>query len=80
MYWSDSGELACLASDDSYYILRYRADAVQEATSTNQGIDEDGVEAAFDVSDVNIMCTCSYVYIYMCFCTEAYYIHCIYSL
>jgi coatomer subunit beta' len=49
VYWSDSGELACLASDDSYYILRYHADAVQEATSTNQGIDEDGIEAAFEV-------------------------------
>ena len=52
VYWSDSGELACLASDDSYYILRYHADAVQEATSTNQGIDEDGIEAAFEVSGV----------------------------
>ena len=55
-----------MASDDSYYILRYHADAVQEATSTNQGIDEDGIEAAFDVSwaferkregEVRIFCT-----------------------
>ena len=51
MYWSDSGELACLASDESYYILRYHADVVQEVTSTNQGIDEDGIEAAFEVSE-----------------------------
>ena len=50
VYWSESGELACVASDDSYYILRYHADTVQAATSTNQGIDEDGIEAAFDVS------------------------------
>ena len=54
VYWSDSGELACLASDDSYYILRHHADAVQEATSTNQGIDEDGIEAAFEVSGVEL--------------------------
>ena len=49
MYWNDSGELVCLASDESYYILRYQSDAVQEAISTNQGVDDDGVEAAFDV-------------------------------
>lgn len=47
--WSDSGELVCVASEDSYYILQYKSDAVSEALSTNQGIDEDGVEAAFDV-------------------------------
>lgn len=46
----------CLASEDSYFILRYLADAVQEATSTNQGIDEDGVEAAFDVR--GSVCVC----------------------
>ena len=49
MYWSDSGELVCLASDDTYYILRYSSEAVQEAQQTNQGIDDDGIEAAFDV-------------------------------
>lgn len=45
----------CLASEDSYFILRYLPDAVQEATSTNQGIDEDGVEAAFDVSVCDVV-------------------------
>ena len=49
MYWSDSGELVCVASDDSFYILQYSAEAVQQALSTNEGIDEDGIEAAFDV-------------------------------
>ncbi len=49
VYWSDSGELLCLASEDSYFVLSYSAQAVQEATQTNQGIDEDGVEAAFEV-------------------------------
>jgi len=48
-YWSDSGELVCLATDESFYILRYNQEAVQEALSTNQGMDEDGIEAAFDV-------------------------------
>ena len=48
-YWSDSGELVCLATDESFYILRYNQEAVQGALSTNQGMDEDGIEAAFDV-------------------------------
>lgn len=49
VYWSESGELCCLAADDSYYILKYDSEAVSEAFSTNQGVDEDGVESAFDV-------------------------------
>lgn len=49
MYWSENGELCCLASEESYYILKYNSEAVSEAFSTNQGLDEDGVEAAFDV-------------------------------
>ena len=38
-----------MATDESFYILRYNQEAMQEAMSTNQGIDEDGIEAAFDV-------------------------------
>ncbi len=49
VYWSDSGELVCLVSEDTYYILTYSAEAAQEAARTNQGIDEDGIEAAFEV-------------------------------
>ncbi len=49
MYWSESGELCCVASDDSYYVLKYNTEAVSESMSTNQGMDEDGVEAAFEV-------------------------------
>lgn len=39
----------CIAAEDSYYILQYKAEAVTEAFSSNEGIDEDGIEAAFDV-------------------------------
>ena len=49
VYWSDSGELVCIASEDAYYILKYNPEGVATALSTNQGIDEDGIEAAFDV-------------------------------
>ncbi|CAH1117705.1 unnamed protein product [Phaedon cochleariae] len=48
IYWSDSGKLVCLATEDSYFILSYDSDQVQKARDNNQ-VAEDGVEAAFDV-------------------------------
>lgn len=48
VYWSDSGRLVCLATEDNYYILSYDADEVQKARENNQ-VAEDGVESAFDV-------------------------------
>ena len=50
MYWSDSGEMVCLTTDDSFYILHYFPDAARQAFANNEGVDDDGVEAAFDVS------------------------------
>ena len=47
--WADSGELVCVAAESSYYVLQYRADAVAQALASNEGIDEDGIEAAFEV-------------------------------
>ena len=49
--WSDGGELVCIASDEAFYILKYDSQAVQQAVNTNEGIDDDGVEAAFDVRE-----------------------------
>ncbi|XP_074042717.1 coatomer subunit beta' [Leptinotarsa decemlineata] len=48
VYWSDSGKLVCLATEDSYFILSYDSEQVQKARENNQ-VAEDGVEAAFDV-------------------------------
>lgn len=48
IYWSDSGKLVCLATEDSYYILSYDSEQVVKARETNE-VAEDGVEAAFDV-------------------------------
>ena len=39
----------CVAAEDSFYILQYRAEAATEALASNEGIDEDGIEAAFEV-------------------------------
>lgn len=48
VYWSESGELVALACDDSCYILRFSREAFQEAVQSGQ-VDDDGVEAAFEV-------------------------------
>lgn len=53
VYWSESGELVCLACESTFYVLRFSREnyvaAVQEGT-----VEEDGVEAAFEViTDIN---------------------------
>ncbi|VEN34658.1 unnamed protein product [Callosobruchus maculatus] len=48
IYWSDTGRLVCLATEDGYFILSYDADQVAKAKEANQ-VAEDGVEAAFSV-------------------------------
>ena len=47
---SENGELVCIATDESYFILKYDADSVTRARETKEDITEDGVETAFDVS------------------------------
>lgn len=49
IYWSESGHLVCLATDESYFILRFNADTVAKSNETKEGVTEDGVEDAFDV-------------------------------
>ncbi|RYP43564.1 hypothetical protein DL768_009855 [Monosporascus sp. mg162] len=48
VYWSESGELVTLACDDTFYVLRYSRENYIEAAQAGQ-VDEDGVEAAFEV-------------------------------
>lgn len=50
VYWSESGNLVCLATDDSYYVLKYNAAVVTRARETNTNITEDGIEDAFEVT------------------------------
>ncbi|CAB3375712.1 Hypothetical predicted protein [Cloeon dipterum] len=45
VFWSETGELLCIATEDSYFVLKYNADAVTDAADRT----EDGVEDAFDV-------------------------------
>ena len=48
IYWSESGELVTLACDDSFYVLRYNREEYVAAVQSGN-VDDDGVEAAFEV-------------------------------
>nr|CAG4646053.1 EOG090X01FO [Macrothrix elegans] len=50
VYWSENGELVCISTEDSYFILRYDADAVAKSLETKEGLTDDaGIETAFEM-------------------------------
>merc|ERR1719225_1448397 len=51
VYWSseNGAELVCISTEESYFILKYDADAVSTAKERGEEVSEDGVEEAFDV-------------------------------
>uniref|UniRef100_A0A4W4GPG6 Coatomer subunit beta' n=1 Tax=Electrophorus electricus TaxID=8005 RepID=A0A4W4GPG6_ELEEL len=49
IFWSDSGELVCIATEESFFILRYLAEKVAASQESNEGVTEDGIEDAFEV-------------------------------
>jgi len=49
VYWSENGELVCISTDDSYFILSYDSEAVVKARETKEDISDDGIESAFNV-------------------------------
>lgn len=49
VYWSENGELVSIATEDSFYVLKYDQDAVTKAHEAKEGVTEDGIEEAFDV-------------------------------
>lgn len=53
VYWSENGELVCLACEDTFYVLRFSRDEYVSAVQ-NGAVEDDGVEAAFEVvCDIN---------------------------
>lgn len=52
VYWSENGELVSIATEDSYYVLRFNESAYGAAKEkeTKEGFTEDGFEDAFDVN------------------------------
>lgn len=61
IFWSDSGELVCIATEESFFILRYMADKVAASQENNEGVTEDGIEDAFEVS---VITRCWIVYFF----------------
>ena len=47
--WSESGDLVCLSTEDSFYVLRYNKEVVAAAMEGTEPIGEEGVEGAFDL-------------------------------
>ena len=49
--WSENGEMCCITTEESFFILKYSQDAVNSAMENkDETITEDGIEEAFDVS------------------------------
>ncbi|XP_077963442.1 coatomer subunit beta' isoform X2 [Gasterosteus aculeatus] len=49
IFWSDSGELVCIGTDESFFVLRYLPDRVAAALESKEEATEDGIEGAFEV-------------------------------
>ncbi|XP_049398278.1 coatomer subunit beta'-2-like [Solanum stenotomum] len=49
LYWADSGDLVAIASDTSFYILKYNQDVVSAHLDSGKSVDEQGVEEAFEL-------------------------------
>ncbi|KAE8718408.1 Coatomer subunit beta'-2 [Hibiscus syriacus] len=49
LYWAYNGDLVAIASDTSFYILKYNRDVVQSYLDSGIPIDEQGVEDAFEL-------------------------------
>ncbi|XP_056139515.1 coatomer subunit beta'-like [Lampris incognitus] len=49
IFWSDSGELVCIATEESFFVLRYMPETVAAAQESKEGVTEDGIEDAFEV-------------------------------
>ncbi|XP_070826436.1 coatomer subunit beta'-like [Chaetodon trifascialis] len=49
IFWSDSGELVCIATDESFFVLRYLPERVAAAQESKKEKTDDGIEDAFEV-------------------------------
>ncbi|XP_062103459.1 coatomer subunit beta'-1-like [Humulus lupulus] len=49
VYWVDSGDLVEIASESSFYILKYNRDVVSSFFDSGSSVDEQGVEDAFEL-------------------------------
>ncbi|CAK6965402.1 coatomer subunit beta'-like [Scomber scombrus] len=49
IFWSDSGELVSIATDESFFVLRYLPEKVAAVQESKEPMTEDGIEDAFEV-------------------------------
>ena len=50
MFWSDAGDqLTVVSATDSFFVLKYDAEAVAAFVASGEEPDEDGIEDAFEV-------------------------------
>ena len=49
IFWNQTGELVCIATEESFYTLRYTAQAIAAAATNKDLVSDDGIEDAFDV-------------------------------
>ncbi|XP_028091588.1 coatomer subunit beta'-1-like isoform X1 [Camellia sinensis] len=49
LYWADSGDVVAIATDSSFYMLKYSCDIVSSYFDSGRPVDEQGVEDAFEL-------------------------------
>ena len=49
IYWSGSGTLVSITSEESYYILKFDRDAYNEKIDAGAELGDEGVEEAFEL-------------------------------
>ncbi|XP_031090866.1 coatomer subunit beta'-2-like [Ipomoea triloba] len=49
LYWAESGDLLAIASDASFYILKYNRDVVSAHFDSGRSVDDQGIEDAFEL-------------------------------
>jgi coatomer subunit beta' len=49
VYWSDNGDLVSIATDETFYVLRFDRSAYLESLNAGTADPNEGVEDAFEV-------------------------------
>nr|ACD37566.1 beta prime coatomer protein complex subunit [Philodina roseola] len=48
IFWSQNGQLVCIATEESFYVLRFHQETVAAAATNKDLVSDDGIEDAFD--------------------------------
>ena len=62
LYWNESGELLCIVTEDSFFILKYSCEAFEKSKEASELVTEDGIEDAFDVGFLSLSSSFFLVY------------------